>query len=380
VVGYLPARKKMSTAGPANYSGPAAESRVNETSQLRLDVWFSRRAQDSRDRSMKVIIPGGTGQVGHILARHFAAGGHEVIILSRKPIASPWRVVAWDARTVGDWAKELDGADVLINLAGRSVNCRYNAANRRQILESRVQSARILGLAIAGLEHPPRVWLQAGTATIYAHRYDAANDEKTGLLGGLEADAPDTWRFSIEVANAWERACREAEVPHTRKVILRSAMTMSPDPGGVFDVLLALVRWRLGGQAGNGRQYVSWIHEEDFRRAIDWLIVHDDLDGPINLAAPRPVPNAQFMRELRQAWGVRWGLPATEWMLGIGAFFLRTETELILKSRRVVPGRLLASGFSFRFPDWKDAARDLCRRWRELQTACSSAYASFGHS
>jgi len=208
--------------------------------------------------------------------------------------------------------------------------------------------------------------LQAGTATIYAHRYDAPNDEETGLLGGMEPDAPDTWRFSIDVANAWERACREAEVPHTRKVILRSAMTMSPDPGGVFDVLLRLVRWRLGGRAGNGRQYVSWIHEEDFRRAIDWLIAHDELEGPINLAAPQPLRNAEFMRELRHAWGARWGLPATEWMLEIGALVLRTETELILKSRRVVPGRLLASGFSFRFPDWEDAARDLCRRWQEL--------------
>jgi uncharacterized protein (TIGR01777 family) len=275
-------------------------------------------------------------------------------------------MVAWDGRKVGEWAKELNGADVVINLAGRSVNCRYNAGNRREILESRVQSTSVLGLAIAGLEHPPRLWLQAGTATIYAHRYDAPNDEETGLLGGMEPDAPDTWRFSIDVANAWERACREAEVPHTRKVILRSAMTMSPDPGGVFDVLLRLVRWRLGGRAGNGRQYVSWIHEEDFRRAIDWLIAHDELEGPINLAAPQPLRNAEFMRELRHAWGARWGLPATEWMLEIGALVLRTETELILKSRRVVPGRLLASGFSFRFPDWEDAARDLCRRWQEL--------------
>jgi hypothetical protein len=209
--------------------------------------------------------------------------------------------------------------------------------------------------------------LQAGTATIYAHRYDAPNDEETGHLGGSELGMPDTWRFSIDVANAWERACHEAVVPRTRKVILRSAMVMSPDPGGVFDVLLGLVRWRLGGRAGNGRQYVSWIHAEDFTRAVDWLIAHGDLHGPINLAAPRPVPNTEFMQELRRAWGVRWGLPASEWMLEFGALLLRTETELILKSRRVVPGRLLASGFTFQFHDWAAAAHDLCGRWREVR-------------
>jgi NAD dependent epimerase/dehydratase family enzyme len=144
-------------------------------------------------------------------------------------------------------------------------------------------------------------------------------------------------------------------------------MVMSPDRGGVFDVLLGLVRRRLGGRAGSGRQYVSWIHHADFVRAVAWLIAHEELKGPVNLAAPEPLPNADFMRELRQAWGVRWGLPASRWMLELGAFFLRTETELVLKSRRVVPGRLLASGFSFQFPDWPTAARDLCRQWRELR-------------
>jgi uncharacterized protein (TIGR01777 family) len=247
---------------------------------------------------MKVVIPGGTGQVGSILARHFAGGGHEVVVLSRSPTGAPWRVVAWDGQNGGAWEAELEGADAVINLAGRSVNCRYNLGNRRAILESRVYSTGILGEAIARCVRPPRVWLQAGTATIYAHRYDAPNDEETGLLGGSDSGAPDTWKFSIDVATAWERACRDAVVPHTRKVILRSAMTMSPDPGGVFDVLLKLVHWRLGGRAGNGRQYVSWIHDQDFCRAVDWLIAHDELAGPVNLSAPGPVPNGEFMREL----------------------------------------------------------------------------------
>jgi len=315
---------------------------------------------------MKIVIPGGTGQVGTLLAHTFHAAGHEVVVLSRKPSEAPWRVVTWDAATFGNWVVELEAAEVVINLAGRSVNCRYTAENRRQIKESRVNSTRVVGEAIARAAQPPRVWLQASTATLYAHRFDAPNDEASGLLGGSEPNVPDTWRFSIDVATAWERAANKAVTPHTRKVLLRSAMTMSPDRGGVFDALLGLVRVGLGGQSGNGRQYVSWIHAQDFVRAIFWLIENDSFEGPINLAAPNPVPNAELMRTLRTAWGIPIGLPATAWMLEIGAFFLQTESELILKSRRVIPGRLLQSGFTFQFPTWAEAARDLCDRWREM--------------
>lgn len=318
---------------------------------------------------MKIIIPGGTGQVGTVLARAFLKDGHEVVVLSRKPVIAPWRVVGWDAHTLGNWASEFNGADVIVNLAGRSVNCRYNPKNRRTIIESRVNSTRVVGEAIAQAVRPPSVWLQASTATIYAHRYDAPNGETTGILGGSEIHAPDTWRFSIEVATAWERALDEATVPRTRKVKLRSAMTMSPDGSGVFDVLLGLVRRGLGGRAGDGRQFVSWIHDQDFIRAIHYLIEHDTLEGPVNLAAPHPLPNADFMRALRDAWGIPFGLPASKWMLEVGTFFLRTETELILKSRRVIPGRLTQQGFTFKFPTWPDAAQDLCRRWREKRTA-----------
>lgn len=314
---------------------------------------------------MKIVIPGGSGQIGKLLARAFVADGHEVVVLSRNPAQAPWRVVRWNAATVGDWATEIDGADVVINLAGRSVNCRYHAANRRRIKESRISSTQAVGQAIARAAHPPRVWLQASTATIYAHRYDAPNDEATGILGGPEEGVPDAWRFSIDVAKSWEEAANEANVPHTRKVLLRSAMTMSPDRGGVFDVLLGLVRWGMGGASGDGRQYISWIHDRDFIRAIYWLIDHAELSGPVNLASPNPVPNAEFMDTLRAAWGAGFGLPATKWMLEIGAFLLRTETELVLKSRRVVPGRLLESGFAFELPAWAEAAAELCRRWRE---------------
>jgi hypothetical protein len=313
---------------------------------------------------MKIVIPGGSGQVGTILARHFRKLGHDVVVFSRKPGAGAWRTVVWDANSHGDWRTELEHADAVINLVGRSVNCRYTAANRRDIIESRVRSTTLIGEAIAQCEHPPRVWLQASTATIYSHRYDAPNDDITGILGGDEPNAPDTWRFSIDVAKRWEAALDAVQTPRTRKVALRSAMTMSADRHGVFDVLLGLVRRRLGGRAGDGKQFVSWIHEADFLAATEFILARDDIAGAVNLSAPEPLPNAEFMQALREAWGVRFGLPATRWMLELGAWVLRTETELVLKSRRVVPKRLLDAGFVFRYPSWPAAARDLCAQWR----------------
>jgi hypothetical protein len=315
---------------------------------------------------MKIVIPGGSGQVGTILARAFQQRGDEVVVLSRtQSNALPWRVVKWDGETLGAWAAEIEGADVVINLAGQSVNCRYTAENRRAIIDSRVKSTRIVGQAIAEAIRAPRVWLQASTATLYAHRYDAPNDEATGIVGGSESNAPDTWRFSIDVVKKWERELNAAATPDTRRVLMRSAIVMSPSKGGPFDILLRLVRFGLGGRFGDGREFVSWIHDQDFVRAVDWLIQHENLEGPVNLAAPNPLPNLEFMQTLRKAWGIPFGLPATEWMLELGAFILRSETELMLKSRRVIPTRLLQSGFTFQFPTWPDAAGELCNRWRE---------------
>jgi uncharacterized protein (TIGR01777 family) len=322
---------------------------------------------------MKIVIPGGSGQVGTVLARAFHRDGHDVVVLSRRPRVEPWRVVEWDGRTLGRWRHEIDGCDVVINLTGRSVNCRYSAANRAEILESRVLSTRVVGQAIAESTRAPRAWLQASTATIYAHRYDGPNDETSGLLGGREANAPSSWTFSIDVASAWERTFNEVETDGTRKIALRSAMTMSPDPGGVFDALLGLTRHGLGGTAGDGRQFVSWIHYEDFIAAIRWLIDRDDVEGVVNVAAPNPLSNADFMRLLREASGISLGLPASRWMLEIGAVVMRTETELILKSRRVVPTRLLQQGFTFKFPTWRDAARDLHRQWKLNRRAGAQA-------
>jgi uncharacterized protein (TIGR01777 family) len=314
---------------------------------------------------MKIVIPGGTGQVGQILARYFHAKGHAITILSRNSHPAPWRVVTWDGLTSGPWIAELEHSDVCINLAGRSVNCRYNPTNRRAILDSRVQSTNILNQVIASLNNPPAVWLNASTATIYRHSLDRPMDEATGELGGNEPGAPDTWNFSIQVAKAWEEAFFSTPTPRTRKVALRSAMTFSPDPGGVFDVFLNLVRHGLGGTNGPGNQFVSWIHEVDFIRSVELLIAQQDFTGVVNLAAPHPLTNRDFLRAIREAWGTRIGLPTTSWMIEVGTFLMGTESELILKSRQVVPGLLLDTGFQFTFLHWPAAARDLVSRWRE---------------
>lgn len=312
---------------------------------------------------MRIVIPGGSGQVGNLLARHLSADGHAVIVLTRHPRPAPWPTVLWDAETPGPWIHALEGADVCINLTGRSVDCRYNARNRRVIHGSRTRSTRLLNQVIASLAHPPRVWLNAATATIYRHALDRPMDERDGEFGGNEPGAPDTWNFSIQVAKDWETAFFETATPRTRKLALRSAMTFSPDRGGVFDVFLELVRFGLGGTQGSGRQFVSWTHDLDFASAVDFLIAREDLSGPIILASPNPVPNREFMRILREAWRTPAGLPAARWMIEIGTFLLRTESELVFKSRRVVPTRLLEAGFQFQYPTWPEAADDLVQRW-----------------
>ncbi|MET8598493.1 TIGR01777 family oxidoreductase [Streptomyces althioticus] len=311
---------------------------------------------------MKIILPGGTGQVGTILDRALSAAGHEVVVVTRRPRRP--RDVAWDGATLGPWAEALDGADVVVNLAGRSVSCRYTPENLRTMMDSRVDSTRVVGEAIASARRPPKVWLQMSTATIYAHRFDAANDEATGVIGGTEGGVPDYWAYSVEIARNWERAQEEAATPGTRKVALRAAMVMSPDRGGVFDMLSRLARLGLGGPVAGGRQYVSWIHDEDFVRAVEFLIAREDVEGAVNLAAPGPLPQRAFMRVLRRAWGVPVGLPASRWMAEVGAFVLRSDTELLLKSRRVVSGRLEDAGFAFAWSGWEGAAGDLVRRAR----------------
>jgi hypothetical protein len=323
-------------------------------------------------RALRIVLPGGSGQLGQMLARHFQERGHRVTVLTRGPYTAPWQTVHWDGEHAGPWTETLEGADICINLAGRSVNCRYNAVNRAEIYNSRIGTTRLLHRVIARLDNPPWVWLNASTATIYRHALDREMDEATGELGGNELiskrrRAPETWDFSARVARDWEAAFFAAETPRTRKVALRSAIALSPTPGNAFQIFLNLVRLSLGGKQGNGRQYLSWIHEADFARAVDFLIEHEELDGPVNIAAPNPLPNREFMLALRDAWEMPNGLPIPSLAIEICAFFLRTESELVLKSRRVVPGRLLDAGFEFEFPDWPEAAEDLVRQWRSRE-------------
>jgi NAD dependent epimerase/dehydratase family enzyme len=351
-------------------------------------------------RPLRIVLPGGSGQVGQALARHFTERGHQVTVLTRGPYTEQWQTVHWDAEETGPWTEYLEGADVCINLAGRSVNCRSNAANREAIYESRLRSTRLLGKVIAGLNQPPRVWMNASAATIYRRALDEDGVDlpvdETGELGGDEA--PDEkqpsgakapvdsneimyglkpvpfsdgsvarWAerkgFSARVARDWEAAFFSAETPHTRKVALRSAVVLSPMAGSAFGVLSNLVRMGLGGKQGNGRQFVCWIHEADYARAVEFLMEHEEMDGPVNLAAPNPLRNRDFMAALRWAWDAPNGLPAPSLAIKLGALILRTEAELVLQSCRAVPGRLLEAGFAFEFPEWAEAAEDLVRQW-----------------
>ncbi len=323
-------------------------------------------------RALRIVLPGGSGQIGQMLARRLQEHGHHVTVLTRGPYTAPWQTVHWDGENPGPWTETLEGADACINLAGRSVNCRYNKTNRRKIYDSRIGTTRLLNHVIAGMSAPPRVWLNASTATIYRHSLDRPMDEATGELGGHELiskrrRAPDTWNFSVGVAKAWEAAFFETATPLTRKVALRSAITFSATPGNAFAAFLNLVRFSVGGTLGSGRQFVSWIHEADFARAVEFLIDREEMEGPVNLAAPNPLPNREFMETLRDAWEMPNGFPAPSLLVELGALLMRTESELVLKSRRVIPGRLLDAGFEFEFPEWAEAAEDLVMQWKNRE-------------
>lgn len=319
-------------------------------------------------RNDKIVLAGGSGYLGSVLARWFRNAGQDVVVLSRSGDSSHRvRNAIWDGRTLGPWCEELEGAAAVINLAGRSVNCRYHARNREQIIRSRIESTKILGEAIARCELPPAAWLNTSTATIYRHSYDRPQDEIDGTIGSTP-EAKDA--FSVEVAKEWEKTFFSCEVPNTRQVALRLAMVMGNDSRSVYAVLRRLTCWGLGGKMGDGRQYMSWIHETDYCRAAEWLISRDDISGVVNLAASTPLTNRDLLHIMRQQCGRPIGLPATRWMLEVGAVLLRTETELIIKSRRVVPRRLHENGFRFLFNNFAQAAADLeasLRRGKHLR-------------
>ena len=325
-------------------------------------------------RPLSIVIPGGSGQVGRMLAQFFVDRGHRVTVLTRGPYTAAWETVHWDGLQLGPWVEALEGADVCIHLSGGSINSRYTKRNLRKLHDSRIGPTLLLHRAIATLVNPPKLWMNASSATIYRHatqgtEFDRDMDEATGEIGGNEMisphrRAPEKWNWTVQLVKDWESAFFSTPTPRTRKVALRTSLVFSPTPGSVFAVLSRLVRVGLGGTQGNGRQYVSWMHETDYARALEFLIDREELDGPVILAAPNPLPNREFMAALREAWRMPNGLWAPAPLLAIGMFFLRTEPELVLKSRRVVPGRLLDAGFQFEFSAWPAAADDLVRQWR----------------
>ena len=307
----------------------------------------------------KIIIPGGTGFLGVSLAGYLVGFGFEVVILSRglKPNQNGIRYTQWDGKTLSTWANELDGAYAVINLAGRTVDCRYTQKNKNEIINSRVDSTKVIGEAIKRCINPPKIWLNASSATIYRDSRDKFMDETTGEVGD---------DFSMNVCKVWEKTFFDIDLPNIRKVALRTSIVLGSH-GGALEPLVNLAKFGLGGVQGDGGQFFSWLHIDDFNQIIVWLLEQNQLSGVINCVGPQPVTNKKLMQLLRKAVGMSFGLSLKKWMLEIGAFFMQTETELVLKSRKVVPQRLLESGYEFSFDTLEDTINDLVARKKSHQ-------------
>lgn len=301
----------------------------------------------------KIILAGGSGFLGNSLIRHFHQLGDRVIVLTRgsDQQRDKAQFVHWDGRTIGNWMHVLEEADVLINLNGKSVDCRYTEENKRLIYASRLESTEILGKAIHHCSSPPKVWINAASATIYRHSLDKEMDEYTGEMGE---------GFSVDVCQKWEAMFNSMPAPRTRRMLIRTGIVLGKHQGPLKPLKM-LTRFGLGGAQGKGNQYFSWLHEDDFAASLEFLIRNESATGVYNITAPVPIPNLQFMKSLRKAMGIPRGLPSPIWLLEFGAVLIRTETELILKSRRVVPRRLLESGYTFKFKTIDEALSDLCR-------------------
>ncbi len=314
-------------------------------------------------RNKKIVIAGGTGFIGQEMIKYFGRE-NEIIILTSETKHSQnnrnrydslndkdllkTRYVKWNAKTTGDWVKELNHTDLVINLAGRTVNCRYTEKNKKEIFDSRTDSVKVLGEAIRNCSHPPTLWINASSATIYRHATDRPQDETTGEFHD---------DFSVQVCQRWEKTFFEQTTFNTRKVALRMAITLGP--GGVLIPYFNLLKFGLGGKQASGRQMYSWVHIEDTCSMIEWIFEHQQLEGVYNCSSPNPVTNKEFMSTLRKVTGHKFGLPAYAWMLKLGAPLIGTETELVLKSRWVVPKRILQTGFEFKYPFLKDALTDI---------------------
>lgn len=293
-----------------------------------------------------ILIAGGTGFLGQALEKYFSEQGKMVRILTRKPNKS--NHVYWDAQHLGEWMQEMEWADVLINLAGKSVNCRYSEKNKQDILSSRIDSTQILCTAITKSENPPKLWLNSSSATTYVHSETQQMTEDEGVIGD---------DFSMNVCKRWEDTFFQCQLNHTRKVALRTSIVLGSD-GGALPMLKRISRFGMGGKHGNGKQFFSWIHQEDFCRALDHIIQHADIVGPVNVTAPHPVRNIELMEGIRRRYRIPFGISQPKWLLEFGAAIIGTETELLLKSRNVVPERLLESGFNFEFETIQKALKN----------------------
>lgn len=302
----------------------------------------------------KIILAGGNGYLGKVLTAYYRDMAHQIIILSRSPKPTNGNVetLVWDGRTPGNWVNELEGAELLINLCGKNVNCRYDEKNMADIIASRVLPTTFLGSVIAKLKRPPQLWINITSATIYRHAEDRPQDEENGEIGQ---------GFSVDVCRRWEESFFATNTPQTRKVALRMGIVLGISDSA-FPRLLNLVKFGLGGKQGNGQQYMSWVHEQDAAKCTEWLLEHPELDGTINCTAPGPVKNDEFMAIMRKAYGIPFGLPSPAWLLSIGALLIGTETELLLKSRWVLPKRLLDSGYPFLFAKAEDAIKDILNK------------------
>lgn len=298
---------------------------------------------------MKIIIAGGTGFLGENLETYFTKKGNQVYILTRKPQRE--NEIYWDAKTIGDWKNILEKADVLINLTGKSVDCRYHDKNKQEIYSSRIESTKILQEAIDLCTEKPKIWLNASSATIYVHSEKHLNTEENGVIGD---------DFSMNICKSWEEEFFKDKNEETRKVALRTSIVLGNN-GGAFPKLKMITKLGLGGKQGRGNQMVSWIHIDDFCNAVDWIIQNENINGAINITAPAPISNKMMMNELRKQYKVPFGLNAPVWQLEIASIFMKTETELLLKSRNVYPEKLVESGFRFSFPTFNEAILNLLK-------------------
>jgi uncharacterized protein (TIGR01777 family) len=298
----------------------------------------------------KLIIAAGTGFLGQVLTNHFKDKFDEIVILTRGKSQTIDRIkfVNWNAKTFTGWENELENATVLINLAGKSVDCRYTKKNKKEILLSRIQSTKILNKAVLHCKNPPKHWLNSSTSTIYRFSLDKQMDEIDGEIGN---------DFSMNVAQSWEKSFFKIETPNTLKTALRTSIVLGKN-GGAFIPLKTLAKLGFGGKQGKGNQFISWIHEEDFTNAVDFII-QKEMTGVVNIVSPKPIPNSDFMQKLRKAVGFSFGIPMSAFLLEIGSFFIRTETELVLKSRNVIPKKLLDNGFQFKYDNLDNAFENL---------------------